>query len=101
MDNTPHGDANHGREFCMTLLVAGFKDMLGNLFAGMAGQYCFTTLDNTNPGLVSYDPNQGANNVLPSQNIVLTFTGRSRLLRGALRSRRPARPRPSTCLTPR
>ena len=69
----PTADLAYGTSYFLALDVGSLKDKVGNSYLGTS-EYDFTTLrDTVAPLATQWSPTDGAGNVAPNANIVLTF----------------------------
>lgn len=69
----PTADLAYGTNYFLALDVGSLKDKVGNSHLGTS-EYDFTTLrDTVAPLVTQWSPTDGAGNVAPSANVVLTF----------------------------
>lgn len=69
---TPSATLASGGKYFVTVVSGAIKDMAGNVYAGTTA-YDFTVADTTAPTVTTFTPADGANGVVVSANIVLTF----------------------------
>ncbi|MBX9936311.1 MAG: Ig-like domain-containing protein, partial [Burkholderiaceae bacterium] len=69
---TPSATLASGSKYFVTVASGAIKDMAGNVYAG-TNTYDFMVADTTAPTVTTFAPTDGANGVVVSANIVVTF----------------------------